>query len=167
MGLINPKPRFGYETESGLMYDYVAQRDVPLVDDYSASDGVWDLFKVKDLILSGQTVEDGRRYGAPPKSPTGTPSKPPVPGPGLIPAPSSADTVDSRPFTPATPAALSVAQLLALKLSALQCAALRITPVQMTATGVTAEHVASWGLTAERADALQLTAEQRAALMPA
>lgn len=152
MGLINPKPRFGYETESGLMYDYVAQRDVPLSAEYSASDGVWDLFKVKDLILGGQTVEDGR-------------IRPPMP-----PAPSSTTTgtLDSTPSAgPQSPAALSVAQLLALKLSALQCAALRITPVQMTATGVTAEHVASWGLTAERADALQLTAEQRAALMPA
>lgn len=160
MGLINPKPRFGYETESGLMYDYVAQRDVPL-GIYSTADGVWDLDKVKALILGGQTVEDGR-IGPPEvvKTPPGTPSRPPVPGPGLVAAPSS------TPPAGAAPAALSVAQLLALKLSALQCAALRITPAQMTATGVTAEQVTSWGLTAERADALQLTAEQRAALMP-
>lgn len=126
MGLINPKPRFGYETESGLMYDYVAQRDVALSNRYKAADGVWDLFAVKDLILSGQPVEAGR-VGPAEKSPPGTPSKPPVPGPGTVAAPTTPTTgqLDNppagQPFAGTAPtAALSVAQLLALKLSALQ-----------------------------------------------
>jgi len=60
MGLINPKPRFGYDSDADMIYDYLVQRDVALSDAYRGPDGVWNLFEVKRLILSGQSVEYAR-----------------------------------------------------------------------------------------------------------
>jgi hypothetical protein len=178
MGLINPKPRFAWDDATDMVYDYIAQRDIPLAERYATDDGVWNLIAVKNLILSGQPVE-GARIGPPEKAKAATPVvpiKPPTPGPGTQPAPSRAatdpetgkSTTDATPPTgQAAPAGLSVAQLLALKLSPLQAAALGITAVQMTATGVPPSQVAGWGMNAERADALKLTEQQRAVLLPA
>lgn len=165
MGLINPKPRFGYDPEHNQVYDYVAQRDVPL-GLYEAKDGMWDLHEVKRLILAGQPIEaarsevEAKEEGVanlkviPPASPAGTPAAP-TPGAGSPPVEPLHGNVG-----------LSVAQLLALKLSPLQAAALAISPTQMTATGVTALQVEGWDMNAERADALKLTPEQRAVLLP-
>lgn len=166
MGLINPKPRFGYDPEQEMIYDYQGQRDLPIAGLHQAHDGVWDLLEVKRLILGGQPVEAarvGESNLANATSPPQPPPNAPVPDAGL-----AAANILNEGFEPAKPTAgLSVAELHALKLSALQSAALGITPTQLTQTGVTREQVAAWGLNAARADALKLTAEQRAALMPA
>lgn len=159
MGLINPKPRFAYDDESGMIYDYQTQRDVPLTQAYSASDGVWNLAEVKRLILASLPVESAR-IAVPP---TEELAQEPDPQ-GTEPMVGEERAQGSAPIL--TAAALSVARLLALKLSPLQAAALGITPAQMTATGVTAEQIAAWGLTPERAEALKLTPEQRAVLLP-
>lgn len=159
MGLINPKPRFAYDDESGMIYDYQTQRDVPLMPAYSASDGVWNLVEVKRLILASLPVESARLALPPTEELAQEPDaqdKEPMVG--------EEQAQGSAPIPAA--AALSVARLLALKLSPLQAAALGITPAQMTATGVTAEQIAAWGLTPERAEALKLTPEQRAVLLP-
>ncbi len=173
MGLINPKPRFAYDPDTDLVYDYYKQRDVPLAAAYSAPDGLWDLYEVKRLILSGSPIE-GARVGPPPM-PTAAPLAP-TPQPGLIAAPSirnigNAAVAAGAPFVitgsgtrPIT--GLSAEQLTAMKLLPLQMAAMGITPVQMSVTGVTATQVESWGLTPARADALRLTPEQRSVLMP-
>src|SRR5579863_3672429 len=78
MGLINPKPRFGYDDATDQIYDYQKQRDVPL-GVYSTSDGVWDLTQVKRLILTGQSIE-AARVGPPEETKTPTP---PPPAPSL------------------------------------------------------------------------------------
>jgi hypothetical protein len=160
MGLINPKPRFAFDPDTDQVYDYLKQRDVPLTEDYSALDGVWDLLEVKRLILAGLPVEGARRYGPPPAEPLpGMPAgDPAVPGPQ--------PTTNAPATGGAGTTGLSVEQLTALKLSALQAAALGLTPTQLTATGVTALQVDGWGMDAARAEALKLTAEQRAVLLP-
>lgn len=166
MGLINPKPRFGYETESDRVYDYVVQRDVALTDRYEARDGVWNLHEVKRLILAGEPVEGAR---IPSAAPVTSPPPPFIPtNSDLVPAPSTSLPQDLQSAIPTKGhvTGLSVAQLLELKLSALQAAALGITPTQMSATGLTATQVQAWALTPERAEALKLTAEQRAVLLP-
>lgn len=161
MGLINPKPRFAYDDESGMIYDYQTQRDVPLTPAYSASDGVWDLVEVKRLILASLPVESARIAVLPAEE---LALHPDPQDQEMEPMVGEEQAQGAAPIP--TPAALSVAQLLALKLSPLQAAALGITPAQMTATGVTAEQVAAWGLTPARAEALKLTPEQRAVLLP-
>lgn len=163
--LINPKPRFGYDTAADKIYDYVAQRDVAIVDKYAAKDGVWNLLEVKRLILAGATIEAARRdYSA-----AETAAKPTL---KVVPKTAAATTAKTAntpgqgdPAVPHVPGqAMSAAQVTALKLSAIQAAALGITPAMMSTTGVTAAQVHGWGLTTARADALKLTAEQRAAL---
>lgn len=162
--LLNPKPRFGFNPTSNLMYDYVAQRDVPLTETYPAKDGVWDLNEVKRLILAGETVEAARRdYSA---GETGAaPAPKAVPQADLKVAPSAPFPAARLPGT-AGIQALSPAQVEALKLSAIQAAALGITPTMMLSTGVSEAQVRNWALTDKRADALRLTAEQRAVLLP-
>lgn len=173
--LINPKPRFGFNPATDMVYDYVAQRDVALVDKYAGKDGVWDLLEVKRLILAGETIEGARRNYTPAET-AAKPSPKPVPNPGLTPAPLTAQAITKpRGATPdpADPAvhhipgqAMTPAQLIALRLTAMQAAAMGITPTMMNTTGVTAAQVQGWGLTTARADALKLTAEQRAVLLP-
>jgi hypothetical protein len=170
--ILNPKPRFGYNPDSGLIYDYVAQKDVPATPNYAGVDGAWNLLEVKRAIMANETIEFARLTVIKP-APKPQP-KPAVPVAPLAPVPGQAapTTVKSglqpttgasaHPTMGATPAgAMSVAELQALKLSPLQAAAMGITPAQMNVTGVTALQVANWGLTPARADALKFTKEQR------
>src|SRR5712664_2847178 len=128
MGLINPKPRFAFDPDTGLVYDYAKQRDVPLTDDYSAADGVWDLLEVKRLILAGLSIEAALRYGPPPTTPlqqgTATHIQSETPNVGPAAGQIQAQTPNVPPASgSAGTTGLSVEQLTALKLSALQAAA--------------------------------------------
>jgi len=162
MGLINPKPRFAYDDESDMVYDYVKQRDAELTDRYEAADGLWNLNDVKRLILSGQAVEAARVAGPPERPVAPRQPDPPLQQPGTVDAPSKSAGEEKT----VAGAGLSVPQLIALNLSPIQAAALRLTSAQLSATGVTAEQVQAWDMTPERADALKLTPEQRAVLLP-
>jgi hypothetical protein len=137
--LINPKPRFGWNPDSKLMYDYVAGKDVALTETYSAVDGVWDLLKVRDLILSGATVESARTGDAP-----------------LTPAPPARSPLPNGSQHPAV-------AIKALNFSPIQAAALGLTHDQLT-NGLSAADVAAIKMTPARAIALKLTAEQKAFL---
>lgn len=168
--LINPKPRFGYNPTNGLLYDYVAQKDIAPTDKpYEAPDGTWNLNTVKLAILAGQTIEEGHlsvKKASPPA--TGTPPNPKTtvsaatPKIAAKPAPTPPTTLAPTGVT----TGLSAEQLQALKLSPLQMAALGITPTQLNVTGLTALQVANWALSEARADALKLTPAQREALLP-
>jgi hypothetical protein len=162
--LIHPKPRFGYNPTTGLVYDYLAGRDAaPSEEPYESVDGVWDLNEVKAAIETGHPIEGALIERVRPKPAAKAPGAP-VPNKGTVKAPSK--TADDGKLPDPVKSGLSVAQLIGLGLSAVQCAALQITPQQLTATGVSAEQVAGWELTPERADALKLTPQQRAVLMP-
>lgn len=155
--ILNPKPRFGYNESTGLIYDYVAQKDVTPIANYPTIDGSWNLLEVKRAILANETIEYARltvKRPAPVAAPRAAAPTPAAkaPQPAAQPAPGFGVS------------ALSVDQLQALKLSPLQQAAMGITNAQMNVTGVTALQVANWGLNGARADALALTPEQRAAL---
>lgn len=152
--ILNPKPRFGYNPDTDLIYDYALQRDVPPLDKpYDAVDGTWNLAFVKKAILSGESIETAhlsvRRAGPPVQGRAG--AQPPRPG---------------QPARSALPGGLTAEQLQGLKFSAVQLAALNISPAQVNTTGVTAAQVQNWGLNALRADSLKLTPEQRAVLLP-
>ena len=181
--ILNPKPRFGYNPDTAMIYDYVAQRDISPTDKpYDAIDGSWNLVAVRDAIMGGLPIEGGHVSVKKPVPVAAHPATtPPTPTPGLVVAPSTTKpgptpqptTVDALHPQPGAPGkfyagttGLSGAQLTALKLSSLQAAALGLTQVQLTATGVPASTVAGWGLNEARAYALNLTAEQRAVLLP-
>ncbi len=187
MGLINPKPRFGYDPVTGMIYDYVAQKDVPVTaTPYSASDGTWDLQKVKNAILFGGTLEVGHVTLVTPKTPGLSADAQPAPkvaapspithGASAIKPPQAAGfgaITRTAPLSPTLAAAapigsadaLSPAQLATLSLSPLQGAALGLTAAQMK-SGLTGAEIEAIGMTAARADALQLTPAQRAAFLP-
>jgi hypothetical protein len=130
--LINPKPRFGWNPDTKLMYDYVAGKDVALTENYSAVDGVWDLLKVRDLIMSGATVESAR---------VGPAVAPRAPTPGISGATPPAVAIKLLGFTP------------------IQAAAMALTPEQL-ANGLSQADVAKIGMTKGRAIALKLTPAQ-------
>ena len=148
MGLINPKPRFGLDTDTGLIYDYRVQKDVPITDAYSAPDGVWNLILVKQLILSGDPVESARVSGPTAASPA-------------LPPPHGVHPVHVE----GAGGGISAPELKALELSPLQLSALGITAAELEA-GVPAAQVKAWGLTDAKATALNLTPAQRAVLLP-
>jgi len=153
MTLVHPKPRFGFDAETGQMFDYLTSRDVPLTDAYKAPDGTWNLNLVKELILSGKPIESAHL-----ESPSNTPHHPepgPVPGDPIL-----------HPGSPPPTHGVSAQELEALKLSPLQLAALGITHVELTQTGLTAAQLQALALTPERAEALHLTVAQQAVLMP-
>lgn len=170
MGLINPKPRFGFDPEANSIYDYVLQRDLSILADvYEAPDGPWNLVEVKRLILEGLPVEGARIPRPQPLSGvtelvSGTQSPPPNASHTQL-SNLQVNTQGQNTQHQAV-TGFSVAQLLGLKLTALQAAALGITPTQMNATGVTGSQVQDWALTPERAEALKLTPEQRQVLLP-
>jgi hypothetical protein len=179
MTLLHPKPRFGYDPATGMIFDYLTNRDIPVAPGpYTAPDGTWDLMKVQAAIVNGSELSaahltvkaipvhapvnqvmpaSGNAPQPQPAKPPFVPTKPPIQG-----AP-----VARLPGTPApVGTGLSVAQLTALNLSPLQQAALGITTVQMKSTGVPPAQVKGWALDPARADALKLTPAQRAILMP-
>lgn len=158
MNIMNPKPRFGLNTDTGTLYDYVAQRDVKPVANYQAVDGTWDLTKVAAAILAGTNIELAHlsvKAPAPKVTPAAAKSAAPITPAAAAPSASVA-----------TIPGLSPAQLQGLKLSAIQGAALGITATQISTTGVTAQQVSNWGLNEARANALKLTADQRKVLLP-
>jgi hypothetical protein len=169
--LINPKPRFGFNPMTGLLYDYVAQRDLAVTDKvYDAVDGTWNLVAVRDAILANQPIEGAHLTikKVAPFRPNSGPARTPAPGPAAAPT-----TLVAKPDQPTTTDAnkrpvtgLSAEQLNGLKLTAIQVAVLGITPTQLTATGVPPAQVESWRINEARADALKLTPEQRAVLLP-
>lgn len=176
MNLLNPKPRFGYNPDSHMVYDYITQRDVAIVPSYASVDGTWNLAKVVELILGGQTIEAAKISNV-------TAPKPakPVPAPVPVvakapPAPSGAvaaaavaaaaaaqanaakAAVSSKP-----PKFLSSAEIKQLGLSPVQIASLRITPV-MLANGLNWAQIQALRVTPSRATMLKLTTAQAAAL---
>lgn len=163
MGLINPQPRFGFDTATGLIFDYVTGRDHALTDAYVTRDGTWNLNQVKQLILAGKPIEAAlvSKVALAPTAPVVPIKAAATPLPG---APTASGSRQSTAGAPGHVVGLSVEQLQALKLLPLQAAAMGLTRAQLTVTGVTAEQVQGWALSAARADALKLTAEQRAAL---
>lgn len=167
--IINPKPRFGFNPTTGLLYDYVAQRDVdPTTPPYVAADGVWDLHAVKLAILAGQSIESGHLALQPPApAAAGTAPTPPTLIDGTQPAPSSSPKAAKDSTARAARSdGLSAEALTALKLSPLQLAALGIRHEQLSTGGISDAQIKGWGVTAERAEALRLTPEQRAVLLP-
>jgi len=173
--ILNPKPRFGYNPDTGLIYDYVAQKDVPATPNYAAIDGTWNLQEVQRAIMANETIEFARltviKPAPKPQQKPGVPVTPLAPGQVAAPTtvrsgPQPTTGASAHPTIAATtPAgAMSVGELQALKLTPLQAAAMGITPSQMNVTGVTALQVANWQLTPARADALRLTKEQRLGL---
>jgi hypothetical protein len=179
MGIINPKPRFGLETDSGKIYDYVDQREVEVTTSYQAADGVWNLVKVRDLIATGQPVEAARVNLTPrpvklvPKATAApAPNKPApltlvVPNhPATAPAELEEGAKSSAGALPPTgsPIALNAKELEALNLSGIQQAALGLTLQERTVTGITVERKAQLGITAARARVLGLNDAQVKAL---
>lgn len=160
MGLINPKPRFGYDDATDLVYDYLRGRDIALTDDYSAVDGVWDLHEVKRLILAGVPIETARVGESSEANARTLIPPPPVQQPGTVDAPSSSGKAKASN-------GLSADDLKALGLSPLQQAALGLTRSQIDVVGIEQSTIEGWGITAARADALKLNPEQRAALLVA
>lgn len=162
--LINPKPRFGYHPSTDMIYDYQAQRDVPVTDRYQAPDGTWNLHEVKRLILAGETIEAARVPSASPpsnvvrlKQAANEGAKPEVGAQGE----GSAAPVGAPPQEGASdPPGIGAEQLQAAKLSDLQRAALGITDEQLSSTGVRADHAAGWKLSPARIKALKLSPEQ-------
>lgn len=176
MNLINPKPRFGYNPDSHMVYDYVNQRDVAVVPSYAATDGTWDLTKVVALILGGQTIESARisnvtapKPAKPAPHPAPVAAKPAAAPPSGAQAAATAaaaqaqanaarSAVSSKP-----PKHLSSAELKQLGLTPLQIASLQITPV-MLANGLNWAQIQALRVTASRAAMLKLDASQAAAL---
>jgi hypothetical protein len=161
MNILNPKPRFGLTAETGMIYDYVLQRDVKPVANYAAVDGTWDLTKVAAAILAGTNIEMAHLTVKAP-APKVTPPVAAKPTAPINAKPVAAATETMQAAVPG----LSAEQLTGLKLSALQAAALGISPTQLNVTGVTGQQVGNWGMNATRAEALKLTAEQRKVLLP-
>jgi hypothetical protein len=60
MGIMNPKPRFGLETDNGKIYDYVDKVEIVPVANYQGLEGQWNLLQVRDLIAAGQPIETAR-----------------------------------------------------------------------------------------------------------
>lgn len=153
--LINPKPRFGYNPTAKTMYDYVDSRDVPVDAHYQAADGVWDLTKVRDLILAGEPIEAGRisLVKRPPKPAAAAAAKPAVLADKGPPAPAGLHLMTppqrTKAFTPVQAAALGVSvNELASGLTAAQLANIRekITPARAITLGLTAEQKGLLGL---------------------
>ena len=157
MGLINPKPRFAFDPATGLVYDYVTGRDVPLTETYQAHDGVWDLKAVADAIMKGVPIDMYvHRSDAPAAQ-----------------AQDGAQTAGEQPVSgqlledAAGPlGGLTAPQLRALALSPLQAGMLGLTAGMLAESGISATHLHSLNVTAERAAELQLSPEQAAALAP-
>lgn len=130
--LLHPKHRFGYNPTTGLIYDYVDGKDVPVSASYTASDGVWNLELVRDLILKGSTVETARIGDAPPKPA-------PAPKPGIV--------TKGLAFSPVQAAALGLTQAqLAAGLSTQDIANLKLTPARAIALNLNVEQKAYLGL---------------------
>jgi hypothetical protein len=153
--LINPKPRFGYNPDLKSVYDYVLQRDVPVVTDYVASDGVWDLTKVRDAIIAGQQIESAR------KSVTSGPLK----VSGAQPAPAAKAPAPAAKSGAITASTTTPAAMKALAFTPTQAAALGISQAELTG-GMSAAQVSAIKakLTPARAIALKLTAAQKSFL---
>jgi hypothetical protein len=189
MTLLHPKPRFGYDPATGMIFDYLTNRDIPVAPGpYTAPDGTWDLMKVQAAIVNGSELSaahlavkaipvhapvnqvmaaSGNAPQPQPAKPPLVPTKPPIQGAPVARLPAG-PTGPIGPTGPVVPVGtgLSVAQLTALNLSPLQQAALGITTVQMKSTGVPPAQVKGWALDPARADALKLTPAQRPILMP-
>lgn len=137
--LVNPKPRFGYNPDLKTVYDYVDGKDVPITPNYTASDGVWDLTQVRDLILSGSTIESARKSIATPK-PNTPPARAQLPAGNVAADP----LMKNLAFTP------------------IQAAALGLTPAEMKG-GLSAAQAAAIKakMTPARAIALKLTPNQK------
>jgi hypothetical protein len=175
MALINPKPRFAFDPDAQTVYDYVTGRDVPLQANYQATDGQWNLFRVKELILGGHTIEEARLNTTVPvaKAPVldklppkvGTPVSPGALAAEALNGPLSAPPPpNSAPPAPVPTKSLTAAQLQGLKLEPLQLAALGITPKQVKVEGLTAPELAALKMTPLRAQRLELNSEQAQAL---
>lgn len=135
--IINPKPRFGYNPDTKTIYDYLAGRDVPVTADYVGTDGyMWDLVRVRDLILSNQTVEQARGHVAPTPKPVLKAG--PVPNPAVTPA----KLLAGQGFTPIQKAALGItAALEASGLTAADKAKMQVSPARAIALKLTALQV--------------------------
>lgn len=169
MALINPKPRFAYDNETCMIYDYVDGRDVPITGQpYQALDGQWDLVRLRDLICTGQQI-DSARLNANKRPPAAKPA--PAPAAPAPAAGKAGDTALSEPeedsvpnVTAAGTQALTAPELQALRLTDLQRAALGITPAMYGTTGLSTAQKQALGINAARAKMLELTPEQVAAL---
>lgn len=177
MALINPKPRFAYDNETCMIYDYVDGRDVPITGQpYQALDGQWDLVRLRDLICTGQQIDSARlnankRPPAAKPKPVAKPAPAPAPAAPAQPAGKAGDTALSEPeedsvpnVTAAGTQALTAPELQALRLTDLQRAALGITPAMYGTTGLSTAQKQALGINAARAKMLELTPEQVAAL---
>jgi regulator of protease activity HflC (stomatin/prohibitin superfamily) len=65
--LINAQPRFGYDPATNTIYDYVAQRDIPLANlpegtPYRADDGEWNLHAVAVSIQTGAPIHTEKHW---------------------------------------------------------------------------------------------------------
>lgn len=173
--LINPKPRFGLDPEANTMFDYVANKDVPVTALYQGSDGQWNLETVKQLILAGKTIETGKLNNTVPPKPTAVlqpaPAKNPVATAKVIPIvkpvqPASVSKLPAGPHPTSPRHGLTAAQIQALAFEPLQLAALGITPKAVKVDGLTADQVAAMHINSERATRLGLTPAQEVALTP-
>jgi hypothetical protein len=99
--ILNPKPRFGYNPTTDMIYDYVAQKDVTAAASYTGIDGNWNLLEVKRAILANETIETARLTVV-------KPAPKPVAKPGVAPAPLAPVAAAPIPLAPgqvASPAA--------------------------------------------------------------
>lgn len=180
MGLIHPKPRFGLNTDTGLIYDYVDGRDVAPVANYWGADGHWNLLKVRDLIAAQQGIETARidatlrpkpqkiapsaitgpvRTTQPPPA---TPSKPQPPGVTAAQT-TNAPLVAHHPMT--APAAEEIGARTssappsssAIAMTSVDIQKLDLTGLQKAAMGLTLDELNVRGITAERKAALRVT----------
>lgn len=189
MGILNPKPRFGLDTDTGLIYDYIDKRDVPVTASYHGADGHWDLTKVRDAISLGNPIETAkldsvkrpvapvrgaatpaqRAAAAKPAAATvaaaGTPSV--VHHPATAPAEPEEGSTGTAGTTssPATSKDIVMTSkaITDLGLSEGQLAALGIKPQQAKVSGLTGTEKAHIKMTPARAKVLKLSAEQEAA----
>lgn len=67
MSLINSKPLFALDTDSGELYHYPTKQYLKAQGHFNDHVGVWDLAKVKRLIETGQSIEAACEVDAPAK----------------------------------------------------------------------------------------------------
>jgi hypothetical protein len=183
--ILNPKPRFGYNPDTGLIYDYVAQKDVQAVPNYAGIDGTWNLQEVQRAIMANETIEGARltviKPAAKPAPKPGVPVTPLAPGqvaaapiplaPGQVAAPApagvprvpgQAQPTTVRPGQQPTTGAATHPTAGAMSVAELQ--ALKLSPLQAAAMGISPSQMNVTGVTALQVANWQLTPARADAL---
>lgn len=84
----NSKVRFAYDANSNKLLDYKTGKALSIAGTYNDGTITWDLERVKQLILSGKSVEDaivaiGKLPAPTPSAPAPTAAQPEAPAPNV------------------------------------------------------------------------------------